>query len=252
MEDCILHTLAVYSYVQEHLAAEATRHQVVLQKTGVLIVLAQDALRGLYGAQCELSPVTAACLCRNILETRCNLLFIYRSGDPEKWADRFHRYMGVERLLHDQHRPDGVPAVVPDAERREIPRRAPEWFGADGKVAVLHWTADKKLKSLKALAKAVGLQADYHQIYGIGSKFMHGSALLRNLYARGNALGSVTKPEVCTQMAALATGLAMRMLRETVDFYGAQSFDDDYVAWQKRWLRFYQQTDAVPRRGAQP
>ncbi|MEW5739174.1 MAG: DUF5677 domain-containing protein [Myxococcota bacterium] len=232
VENTILHALAVFSFAVEHLAEDATRHQDVLKKTGVLLVLMQDALRGLLGAQRVLSPVTSACLARNILETYCNLRFIYRSDEPAKWADRFARFEAVEKVLHENHRPPGEPSLLSTGERERILREAPEWFGNKGKV-VPHWTADMDLKSLKTMAGRVGLADVHHRLYFIGSKFMHGSPLLANAYSGAGQLGALGNTDMCSQLSLLATGLAIRAIEETVEFYGGPNIDEDLLQWER-------------------
>lgn len=209
-------------------------------------MLVQDVLRGLYGAQCELSPVAAAGLYRTALEARCNLLFIIMSDAPEKWADRFHRYIGVEKVLHEQHRPNGGLSMLSPAERELILKSGPEWFNEKGDVKVAHWTADKKLKSLKSMAQTVGLEKEYHVMYGLGSKFMHGSPLLVNVYSQGRNLGALTNPNLCTQLSLLGTETCISILKEAADFFGVQSFDEDLQYWQHKWIACFEQ---VSRRG---
>lgn len=236
MEECIVHALAMYSYVQEHLTIEATSNIEVLKRVGILLVLAQDALRGLVGAQRDLSPVAIACLARNVFETRCNLLYIYKSGDPLKWADRFQRYIGVEKVLHDDARPSEARTLLRDGELEQIRSNSPEWFDNRGRVKVKHWTADKRLQSLRALATEVGLQTEYHTLYSVGSKFMHGSPMLVNLYSRGDSIGALVDPALCSRLSSLGVRMGVHLLREAVEFHGAPSFETDLRTWEVKWL----------------
>jgi hypothetical protein len=174
-------------------------------------------------------------------------LFIIKSNDPEMYADRFVRYEGIERILREEYAPAGTPPLLSKAEEERIRQTCPEWFNSKGKVAVKHWTADDKYKSLKALAESVGLQDEYHKVYSIGSKFVHGSSLVRNLYLSGGQIGAVVNLGLCADLSLLASLNCMQMLKEAADFFGVPSFEDDYLAWQVVWISSQQ---AIQRRPA--
>ena len=245
VEACIVQGLAVYSYATEYLSKEAAEHKGVLNHTGILLVLVHDALRALPAAQAELSPVGIATLARAVLEAYCNLRLIYRSGDPPKMASLFARYMEVEKVLHDQNRLSGSASLLAPGELARIQKSSPEWFEASGKVKVRHWTADKKLSNLADLSKAVDLETEYHRFYSVGSKFVHGSPILVNLYARDGHLGAIGRTEVCSQLSMLGIHFVMGVLAETTAFYGAHFADEDIATWRGQWLALFKKMQAA-------
>jgi hypothetical protein len=240
VEDFVAYSLALYSFVQENFVAEATQNQSLLKHTGIMLVHVHDVLRGLTVAQVHLSPVTSAALLRIALEVRCNQLFIIKSPDPAKYADRFERYAGIERLLREEYAPPGTPSLLSPAEEQRIRTTCTEWFNNKGKVQVKHWTAEEKFKSLKSLADAVGLSDEYLKVYAIGSKFVHGSSLLENLYSRNGRMGALSNPRLCSQLSTLAASHGVHMIREAAAFFGVPSFDDDYLVWQAKAARCFQ------------
>jgi hypothetical protein len=252
VENCLTHSFAFYSFVEESFITRTTKNQALLQHTSIMLVHMQDVLRGLISAQAELSPVATAALLRIALEVRCNQLFIIKSSDPAMYADRYSRYAGVEKLLHDQHEPLDAHRLLSADEAGRIRSTCPEWLNSSGKVEVMHWTADKKYNSLKKLADAVGLSDEYRKLYSFGSKFIHGSKLLENLYAPNGSLGALSNPELCSQLSVLAAAQSVHMIREATNFFGVPLPEDDYAAWLHNWLQCYEslnRTEQQPRRG---
>jgi len=76
----------------------------------------------------------------------------------------------------------------------------------------------------------VGLSDDYLKVYAIGSKFVHGSSLLENLYSRNGKMGALSNLGLCSQLSMLAAAQCVHMLREAATFFGVPPFEDDYVA----------------------
>ena len=233
VENALMHGLALFSFVQDTMPTAASRNRKILEQTGIMVVLVHDVLRGLWAAQTELSPVAVAALFRTAMETRCNFLFISRSATPDRYASLYARYFDVERVLHEIHRPLGGLSMLSPAEDARIRRDCPEWFQPNGKV-IDHWTADRDLKSLKKLAGKVGLENEYHLFYGLGSKYIHGSSLLTNLYSRQGQLGAIANPAHCSQMSLLAVKTCIDFLREVANFFGLPSFEDDLLRSEER------------------
>lgn len=240
VEDFIAHSFALYSFVQEDFAAEATQNQSLLKHMGIMLVHVHDVLRGLMVAQAHLSPVTSAALLRIALEVRCNQLFIIKSPDPAKFADRFSRYADIERLLREEYAPPGTPSLLSPAEEQRIRTTCTEWFKGKGRVQVKHWTAEEKFRSLKSLADAVGLSDEYLKVYNIGSKFVHGSVLLENVYSRSGRMGALSNPVLSSQLSLLAASHCVHIIREAAAFFGVPLSDDDYLAWQVKAARCFQ------------
>ncbi|WP_161606749.1 DUF5677 domain-containing protein [Myxococcus xanthus] len=243
VEDLVAHSFAFYSFVQEEFSENATRNQNLLKHMGIMLVHVQDVVRGLMVAQAQLSPVVSAALLRIALEVRCNQLFIIRN-DSAKYADRFARYAGVERLLRDEYAPPGAAKHLSPAEEQQIRVACAEWFNSKGKVRVKHWTAEEEFKSLKSLADSVGLADEYLTVYGIGSKFVHGSSLLENLYSSGGAIGALANPGLCSKLSMLGVSNCIHMIREAAEFFGVPFPMDEHMQWQARWMQCYQEIES--------
>lgn len=236
VEDCLRHALALFSFIQETFVADATKNQTILKHTGIMLVHVHDVIRGLVSAQADLSPVSVAALLRIALEVRCNHLFIIKSNTPEMYAERFSRYASVERILREEYAPPGTPSLLSQAAEQEIRKTCGEWFKSSGKVSVKHWTAEDNYKTLKALADKVGLSAEYSTMYSIASKFIHGSALLENMYSQQGGLGALVDPQRCSNMSLLAAMQCIKLLQEAAVFYGVPPFEDDLLAWHTKWV----------------
>lgn len=243
VEDLLTHSLALYSFVQEDFSATAEKHNDVLGHIAVMFVHVQDVLRALAPAQAQLSPVALAALARISLEARCNLLFIVTNREPLKYADRFSRYAGIERLLREEYAPAGTPRLLSDVEEAAIRANCSDWLKANGKVAVKHWTAEERFKSLKALAGDVGLADDYATLYAIGSKFIHGSSLLSNLYATKDGVGVLANPGLCARLSLLATKQCLDFMRAAAAFFEVPAFEDDYLDWLAHWQHCFNQLE---------
>ncbi len=238
VENTLMHGLALFSFAQEGMSSSISKNHECFRNTSIMLVLMQDILRGLWAAQTELSPVATAALFRTAFELRCNFLFISTHTDPQKFASRYARYRHIERILHEEHRPAPGESILSENEERQIRRLCPEWFGPNGqgRVRVAHWTAEKDLKSLKTLAQQVGLQTQYHMMYSLGSKFIHGSSLLENIYSGHGGIGAVANLTTCSEMSLLAIDSCMDFLSDVQSFYGLPRLETEHERWRRTWL----------------
>jgi hypothetical protein len=229
VDQAVLFSVAFYSCVMETFTARATKNQPLLDKIGAAIVHVQDALRGVLAGYRDQSPVTLAAAHRIALEQRCNMRFVFQSGDPAKYADRWWRFLEVERFLWESKRIDPAQPVVPPAELARIQGMCPEWI-QNGKVVRKHWTAEPSINSFRDVAERVGMLNDYLSMYSSTSKFVHGSPLLKNIY-RGVCLGA---PAENGTQAMLGSTHSIYMLTEMAEAFGVAYRKDDYIQWAAR------------------
>jgi hypothetical protein len=216
-ETALTHAFAYFSFVTEEFPEKVQRNRELLQKLTALFVIAQDAFRGLGPAMAALSPVSLAALTRIALEARVNLRYIATSTDPAFWADRFHRYARVEKLIrHDARLPDDQ-IVFPEAELQAIRANCREWIKPNGKIRKC-WTADDR--NLHDLAEETGLVEEYVTMYGATSKFVHASAIVANAYSGPNGVGPIGRPAQCRALASLGAGYCLHLLEDGCELFG--------------------------------
>lgn len=239
VESVLVGGLALYSYVVETFSEKLSKGQDVWGCCHSMLVHLHDVSRGLIAAQAELSTVAAAALLRISFEVRCTQLFIHKSPAPAQLADRYRRFAQVERLRRDLNAKDaGLPLFLRPGEEAHIRSTCAEWITPSDRLRG-HWSAEEDSKSLKQIADAVGLGADYVQVYGLGSKFIHGSALLGNHYGNGpgGALGALSNTRTCSKMALLAAQHCVLFLKEAADFYGVPWLDEESQVWFAAWCQ---------------
>ena len=239
VDQAVLFSIAWFSCVQETFLERATKHQDWVGNLGAALVHIQDVLRGVLAGYREQSPVTLAAMHRIALEVRCTMAFILRSEEPRKYADRWWRYMDVQRYLYDlPKRPEEK--MISPAEKSRIESTCTELF-EDGKVRIKYWTADPSSSKFRVIAERVGMLEDYQTMYELTSTFVHGSALLRNAYRTG-CVGIAADN---ARQALFPCKHAIEMLIEMADFFGVPYRQDDHAEWSVRTVAAMEKAQGI-------
>lgn len=242
-DQALIEGLALYSFITEDFRAKTTKNTDLVEKLGAMLILTQDILRGLLAAHRELSPVSLATLTRVAAEVHFNLRFIVSGPDPAKYADRYFRYQEIEKLIHDSKRPQSELSMLSPGTKDEIKKTCPEWIKPSGEFRT-YWTAEPTLMKIAQVAKAAGLEDDYRDMYSTTSKFVHGSALVTNLYRGPHGVGAVGQRALCKQLATLALGYCTKNLKDFCEFFGVKHDEMAIAHWQHRLLEACQ--DVLP------
>jgi len=199
-------------------------------------------LRANLACQSHLLLATSALNLRTAFEIYANLLYIIRNPDPALMANRFLRFKEVEKYLYDKE--SGKPLLSAE-EYRRIEEACNEWFVVKaGKARVkTHWTAQEPM-SLKKMTKeldewdeAAGVESkkrlkmheSYHQVYGMASKFTHGSSIIVNLYDQKSGIGCIPNPAHPTRLNLMGTTFIMKCLQEACLHFGVEFPEYDYA-----------------------
>lgn len=236
-EAALVEAVALYSFVQETFRAKATKNQELAGHLAPMMVETHDILRMLPSAMAELSPVTLAALARISFEVHCNLTFIAKSDEPAKWAHRYVRFSQVQKLLREAKRPDDRPAMFSEGELATIRKSCNEWIRVTkkGKEEILtYWTADEDVRTVRQIAKHLGMLGDYATLYSATSAFVHGASLVGNLYLAHGGFGSVGSPPVCKRLAYLAVHYGVKTLLVASQFFAVSIPQDAFDLWRGR------------------
>jgi len=240
-ENVLGEAFMLFSWVMEDFEAKTktTQQKEMFKKLGIILIEMQDALRGLHAGQVDLSAVTVAALARIIFELRCNLRFIFTRKDPALYADRFNRFAGIEKLVHDDRKLAGQRMLSP-AERDRIQKDCPEWIKRkkSGEIRYdLNWTADPQFDSFKKIAEAAGLLTEWEIMYDVTSKFVHGSPLLVNGYRSPNGhVGPIGRPDHVKQTSAIGAKWAIDALMDAARFFGVPFERFTQAQWWARLI----------------
>jgi hypothetical protein len=53
-------------------------------------------------------------------------------------------------------------------------------------------------------------------------------------------MGALSNLGLCSQPSMLAAAQCVHMLRDAATFFGVPPFEDDYLAWQVKWVQCFQ------------
>lgn len=228
VENLLQHLMAFMAHTVEDLPSRVTQNASLLGTLDPLDVLAFDALRSAAMAQRGLSLAGAVLACRVSFEASCTMRFITSAGDNALvLASRYARWMHVETL--DHHRITEQP--LPWDELVHHASQAAEWLEPDSFVVrrYAHWANDPRFNNLFAIARHLGDENLYRQIYGAGSAFVHASSTASRLYRHPDGLRQVAAPVHASRFSILTAGFTLRLHRAFLDFHGA-SYDASEVA----------------------
>jgi hypothetical protein len=237
-EHVLGHAFLLYSFVIEDMQAKARRNQEILDNIGIMLVELQDVLRGVVHGMNVVSPVV-----------RCNLQFILLRPNPRLFADRYRRFARVSELAHDESLPPQKRRIRPEV-REDILKKCGEWISVKPN-GDLHfswnWTSEKRFKTLKQRAEALGLGSDYAGNYAAMSQFVHGTALLRNGYRGpdGN-IGPIGETAQCRRFALMAAMHCMRSAVLVARFFRFPWSSREYAIWRVGWLRLAEKVEVKP------
>jgi hypothetical protein len=234
-EVALAHALFLFAYVFEDFKAKATKNVEVFDDIAVMLIEMLDVVRALVHGYGELSPVTLGVLTRVSLELRCNLKFVFTRADPAMYADRFKRF-GEFQTVRDDLMKALDNGVLTSNERHALARLFSEWLDKKGRPRNgMNFTGDEQFKSVRRVAKEVGLADDYDKAYTTFSLYVHGSALLVRSYADSDGkIGPLGDPARCKSMALVAVTYCMETLRDTALFFGVPWDPSEFDAWQER------------------
>ncbi len=242
-EDVLGEAFMLFSWVMEDFKKKARQHAELFDKVGIVLIEMQDALRSLQVAHASLSPATLAALTRIIMELRWNLRLILKSKNPALYADRFVRFGEIEKLIHDEKKPENG-KLLSATQREYIKKVCPEWVKTkkDGSIRYdTNWTCEKDLDSVAKIARATGCDEEYDRMYAVTSKYMHGSPLLLNAYGWPDGhVKPIGHPERCKSLAAMGAKWAIDTLMDAATFFGVPFEKFTQAVW---WARL---VEAIP------
>ena len=210
--------VALFAYTMEDVQQKVSKNTTNAPKLLPLMVLGFDTLRGLVAAQQHLSLATVIVCGRTIWEAKVRILFIAGSKTPDLYADRFARFVNVERLR--RHYSGRVPLSA--SEEAALKAQCKEWVDAKTdtlkKPHQLEWTAEGI--TVKKQADAAGEKTFYETYYSISSLFIHTAAVGQRMYMKGNDLNTIADAKMIRLQSAIASVNAIGLLTAYAKFCG--------------------------------
>lgn len=223
------------AFTVEDVGKRATKNLSLMGTLDPLDMLAFDPVRSAHVSQRVLSVAGTALSARLCFEACCTMRFITSAGaSAPSYASRYARWKHVESLEHFRKREQDLPWEELFAHTNQ----AANWLEPDSlKVRKrAHWANDPQFANLFAMAKHLGLENEYHQIYGSGSAFTHASSAASRLYRVGDQVRLVGEPTHVSRFSFLVAGLALRLHRSFLDFFGVAYPSDELSALLERAL----------------
>lgn len=210
--------IGYFSYVTEDMGQKVQQNKKLSPKLDLFMVFAHDQLRGALPLYLNLNLAPTANSARCSFENWINLKYIFESGFPFMFADRYNRYSEILRLK--AHRNSTVlPKLTPEEEKSIISKN-PDWIDPfTGKLSKKpHWTAMHGI-NLEIMTKKLGI-SEYYSVYRSTSQFTHASSITGNLYRNGqNSMGAIGIETQCRRMALLVAIFTMDTLNDFCLFF---------------------------------
>lgn len=167
-----------FSYITEDLSPKITQHKDLVRGTYPLVIQLQDILRANIHNQQFLLLSPSAFNLRASFEIRTNLRFIYQHQEPTKMIQRLNDFAMYEELIGKKNSPN-IESPSTEVEAA-FANQHPYWGKGKELKDNAKWNGEGK--SMKDLCKILEIMDEYHQIFSLTSKFVHGSPVVRNLY----------------------------------------------------------------------
>jgi hypothetical protein len=216
--------IATLAYVLEDVDQKRTANQNLRGHFDSIPWVALDFLRGAHSAQRFQSLATAALVARSTFEMFVNLKFITTSATPDLYARRFFKFQMVETLRrHHRGRVTLAPEKVAeftaacvdwmDPEKNKL-KKNPKWH-AEG-------------HTVRDVAELVGEVGLYDSLYATNSLFVHGGAIVQNLYRQGGSVQTIADVKQVTRQSLLTADFCLRILERYALFFGIPLPDPEY------------------------
>lgn len=224
IKDIIFTCLAFYGFLTEDIGQKIKKNQAISPKLDLFLVFAFDQLRAALVLYENLNLSPLAISARATFENSVSIRFITSNADPDKYADRYHRYKDIVRLK--AHRNSLILPPLTEQEVNLIKTNCPEWFLPDGKLKKNpHWTAIDGMSFEQLVNKAD--MKDYYSIYRTTSQFVHASPITVNMYKGPKGMGAIAFEKRAKEFALIICIFSLETLKDYLLFFGVE-FDQGY------------------------